>query len=100
MFYEMSPEKFSCAPFDLIGNDWLLICAPDEQKPCGANAMTASWGGIGVIWHKNVATVYIRPQRHTFSLMEKSDVVSLCFFDEKYRDALKLCGTRSGKDMD
>ena len=32
--------------------------------------------------------------------MEKNDVVSLCFFDEKYRDALKLCGTRSGKDMD
>lgn len=100
MFCEINPEKFSCAPFDLIGNDWLLICAPDEKKPCGANAMTASWGGLGVIWHKNVATVYVRPQRHTFSLMENSDVVSLCFLGEQFRDALKLCGTKSGKDMD
>ena len=100
MFYEISAEQFSCSPFELIGKDWLLICAPDKQKPCGANAMTASWGGLGVIWSKNVATIYVRPQRHTFSLIESCDEVSLCFPSEKYRDALRLCGTRSGRDMD
>jgi len=100
MFYEIDPKEFSCAPFKLIGDDWLLICAPDNTKESGANAMTASWGGIGVIWHKNVATVYVRPQRHTFSLMEDSDEVSLCFLGEQYREALKLCGTQSGKSTD
>ncbi len=100
MFREISPDKLTVSPFKLIGDDWLLICAPDPSKPCGANAMTASWGGLGVIWNKNVATVYVRPQRHTFSLMESCDTVSLCFLGEKHRDALKLCGTKSGKDLD
>lgn len=100
MFLEISPEKFSCAPFDLIDNGWVLICAPDAQKACGANAMTASWAGLGVLWNKNVATIYVRPQRHTFSLIEHSDEVSLCFLGEGFRDALRLCGTKSGKDTD
>ena len=100
MFYEISAKQFSCSPFKLIGKDWLLICAPDKQKSCGANAMTASWGGLGVIWNKNVATIYVRPQRHTYSLLEDCDEVSLCFPSEQYRDALKLCGTKSGRDMD
>ena len=100
MFCQISPESFSCNPFKLIGNDWLLICAPDAEKSCGANAMTASWGGLGVIWHKNVATIYVRPQRHTFSLVENSEEFSLCFLGEQFRDALKLCGTKSGRNMD
>lgn len=100
MFYEISPEQFSCSPFKLIGNDWLLICAPDATKPCGANAMTASWGGLGVIWNKNVATIYVRPQRHTFSLLEDCNELSLCFPGQQFRNALKLCGTRSGRDTD
>ncbi len=100
MFREIRPEEFICSPFKLIGDDWLLICAADDKKPRGANAMTASWGGLGVIWNKNVATVYVRPQRHTFSLTESNDEISLCFLGNEYRDALKLCGTKSGRDMD
>ena len=100
MFKEISASELCFSPFKLIGDDWLLICAPDAQKACGANAMTASWGGLGVIWHKNVATVYVRPQRHTFSLMESSDKCSICFLGGQFRDALKLCGTKSGRDTD
>ena len=100
MFREIDPQKLSCAPFDLIGNKWLLICAPDAEKHSGANAMTASWGGLGVIWNKNVATVYVRPQRHTFTLMENGELCSLCFLGQEFRDALKLCGTKTGKNMD
>ena len=45
-------------PFKTIGKDWLLISA---LKDGVTNTMTASWGGIGVIWNKNVVTVYIGP---------------------------------------
>ena len=34
----------------MIGKDWLLITAEKEGI---ANTMTASWGGLGVIWGKN-----------------------------------------------
>ena len=62
-YREISPEELSCSPIKLIGKDWLLITAPDATKACGANAMTASWGGLGVLWSLPVATIYVRPQR-------------------------------------
>lgn len=84
-------------PFEKIGKEWMLITAGDEQAH---NTMTASWGGLGVLWNKNVSTCYVRPQRHTFGFMENSESYSLCFFDESYRKALSLCGTLSGRDTD
>ncbi len=99
-FREISPYEINDNVFKALDKDWMLICAPDGSKTCGANAMTASWGGFGFLWYKPVATLYVRPQRYTYGLTEASDRVSLCFFGEEYRDALKVCGTKSGRDMD
>ncbi len=99
-FREIAPEDLNDSPFRLIGKDWLLITAPDETKESGANAMTASWGGLGVLWNKSVATVYVRPQRHTYTLTEKADRFSLCVLPEEARAVLKVCGTKSGRDTD
>lgn len=84
-------------PFDKIGREWMLITAGDETSH---NTMTASWGGVGVIWNKPVSTCYVRPQRYTFEFTEKYEYYSLCFFDESYRQALNICGTQSGRDID
>lgn len=97
---EISPYEINDNVFSALNKDWMLICARDGSKTCGANAMTASWGGFGILWNKPVATIYVRPQRYTYGLTEDSDRVSLSFFDEAYRDALKICGTKSGRDMD
>lgn len=83
--------------FDLIGSDWMLVAAGDERK---ANAMTASWGGLGVIWGKPSATIYVRPQRYTKAFVDSHDTFSLSFFGEGYRDALKYFGSVSGRDED
>lgn len=99
-FTEIRPEALDRNIFELIGKNWMLITAKDESKETGANAMTASWGGAGILWGKPVCTVFIRPQRYTYSLIEKSDRLSLCFPSETYRDALKVCGSRSGRDGD
>ena len=99
-YLTLTPEEFERSPFRLIGKEWMLITTPDAEKESGANAMTASWGGLGVLWNTPVATVYVRPQRYTFDLMEKSDRVSLCFLGAEYKQALTLCGTKSGRDMD
>lgn len=40
-------------PFTKIGKEWMLITAGDEKK---ANTMTASWGGVGVLWGKMLST--------------------------------------------
>ncbi|MBO5198198.1 MAG: flavin reductase [Lachnospiraceae bacterium] len=96
-YREISPEELQGNPFTLIGSDWMLITAGDES---GCNTMTASWGGLGVLWNKNVATVYIRPQRYTKEFVDKSERFTLTFFPEAYREALKICGTLSGRDLD
>ncbi len=99
-FREISPDTFDYSPFRLIGKDWLLITAPDATKESGANAMTASWGGVGVLWNKNAATIYVRPQRHTYSLLENADRISLCILPEELRDTHKILGRASGREMD
>ena len=99
-FREISAEELICSPFKLIGKDWLMICAADNTKASGANMMTASWGGLGILWNKPVATVYIRPQRYSYSLVEGLDRISLCFTGSQLRDALAFCGSKSGRDFD
>ena len=62
--------------------------------------MTASWGGVGVLWKKNVAFIFIRPQRYTFEFIENGEYLTLSFFDESYKKALGICGSKSGRDVD
>ena len=81
----------------LIVKDWMLITARDGD---GANAMTASWGGLGELWNTHVAFCFVRPERYTCPLIEKDERISLAFFDEEYRPALTFCGKNSGRDMD
>ena len=91
--------------FDEIGRKWMLICTndpnPDTKAAAHANAMTASWGGMGVLWNKPVCAVFIRPQRYSFGLAEQGDRFSLNFFDsEAFREPLRYFGRASGRDED
>ena len=97
MFEKIDPKALDQNVFSLIGDQWMLITA-GKQDQC--NTMTASWGGLGVLWGKPVATVYIRPQRYTLEFVEREDTFTLCFFGEQYRKALALCGSKSGRDVD
>jgi flavin reductase (DIM6/NTAB) family NADH-FMN oxidoreductase RutF len=91
------PEEIAENPFKLIGKDWMLITAGTLDS---WNTMTASWGGMGTLWDKDVCLCFVRPTRHTHQFMEKSPGFTLSFFDEKYRDALTFCGSQSGRNVD
>lgn len=64
------------------------------------NSMTVSWGGVGVLWRKNVSTVYVRQSRYTKEFMDNSDYYTLTFLKDGYKDKLSLLGTKSGRDID
>ena len=83
--------------FEMIGKEWMLVTAGDESR---FNTMTASWGGLGWLWNKPVAFVFIRPERYTHEFIEASTRLTLSFYPEECRKALQLCGTRSGRDTD
>ena len=53
---EISPFDFNESPFRVIGKDWLLVTGEYEGK---SNGMTASWGGLGIMWGKPVAYIFI-----------------------------------------
>ena len=93
-FTKIDATKLSDNAFKLIGKDWMLITAGTKAS---YNMMTASWGGLGVLWDKKVCFCFIRPTRHTYGFMEKADQFTLSIFPEKYRDILVKCGTQSGK---
>ncbi len=82
--------------FRVLDDDWMLISAGNSEN---VNMMTASWGGFGILWNKPVAFIFIRPQRYTYQLINKSPVFSLAFFEDKYRNELNFCGTKSGSEF-
>ena len=93
----IKPEEIEDNAFKLIGAEWMLVTAGNKES---FNMMTASWGGLGVLWSKNVCFIFIRPSRYTYGFIEKSDTYTLSFFDPKYKQVLNLCGTKSGRDCD
>lgn len=97
MFKEISPRELKVNPCRAIGEQWMLITAGDSTK---ANTMTASWGGLGVLWNKDVATCYIRPQRYTREFLDAQSCFSLSFLPPHLRDKLSYCGIVSGRKED
>jgi flavin reductase (DIM6/NTAB) family NADH-FMN oxidoreductase RutF len=97
MFNQIKPQEMKFNPFQSVGSDWMLVTAGSGER---MNTMTASWGGVGVLWNRNVVTCYIRPQRYTRELMDEAEYFSLSFLSEQYRKQLAYLGTVSGRDED
>lgn len=96
-YKEINPIDLNESTFRLIGHDWMLVTAAHNSR---VNTMTASWGGFGVLFNKNVAYIFVRPQRFTKEFVDGSDRFSLTFFDKSFKKELSYLGTASGKDED
>ncbi|MBQ3133462.1 MAG: flavin reductase [Clostridia bacterium] len=96
-FVEISPTEWDDNLFTRIGKEWMLISAGNRQS---FNMMTASWGGAGVMWNVDVTTAYVRPQRYTYEFMEKEPYYALSFLGRGFKQALQVCGSKSGRDVD
>lgn len=97
MFQKVDPKSLDFNVFSAIGDRWMLITAGTAEN---CNTMTASWGGLGILWGAPMAMAYIRPQRYTKQFVDGQEYFTLAFFPEQYRKQLGLCGSKSGRDMD
>ena len=95
-FKEIAIDELSFNPFDKIAKQWMLITAGNKE---GSNTMTVSWGGLGIMWGKKVATAYIRPQRYTKEFVDRAEIFTLSFLPETERKALNICGSISGREV-
>ena len=97
MFQSVEPKNLNENVFSLIGDRWMLVTAGTRER---CNTMTASWGGLGVLWGAPAATCYIRPQRYTKEFLDREAFFTLSFFGPEQRENLALCGSKSGRDVD
>ena len=64
------------------------------------NTMTIGWGQIGFAWGKPIFTVMVRSSRYTYELIEKSSEFTVSIPLIPMKQALGICGSKSGRDID
>lgn len=94
-FQSVDVKSIQGNPWKMIGDEWMLIAAENGGR---VNAMTASWGGVGIMWGKTVATAYIRPQRYTKEFVDAGDHFTLSFFGGDEKKAMGYLGKVSGRE--
>ena len=96
-FKEINIRDIKESAVKLINDDWALVTASADGV---TNTMTVSWGGMGELWGKDVVFIFIRPQRYTYELLEKTNTFSMSFFGGEYKKELTFCGRNSGRSVD
>lgn len=90
-------DSFKVSAFEVFDKGWALVTAGNPEH---YNTMTISWGGLGTLWSKPVATVYVKPCRYTYEFMEQNELFTVSFYSEDWKKDLAILGTNSGRNCD
>ena len=93
----INPNEIKDNFIELIGKEWMLVSAGDKEK---FNMMTASWGGVGVLWNRPVVFAFIRPERYTREFIDAKNEFTITFLGPEHRKAHSICGSKSGREID
>lgn len=76
----------------------VLLTTEENDK---VNTMTIGWGTLGIQWGKPICTVFVRESRYTKELLDKTGVFTVNVpAGGDCKEILKVCGTRSGRELD
>ena len=65
------------------------------------NTMTIGWGMLGIEWGRPIFIAYVRQSRHTRQLLDETGEFTVNIpLGTADPNILKVCGTRSGRDLD
>ena len=92
----INPNEIKDNFIELIGKEWMLVSAGDKEK---FNMMTASWGGVGVLWNRPVVFAFIRPERYTREFIDARNEFTITFLGPEHRKAHSICGSKSGREL-
>lgn len=80
-----------------VGKGILLTAAAEGS----VNTMTIGWGTLGIQWGKPIFIAFVRESRFTKTLLDKNPEFTINIPVGEYDPSiLKICGTKSGRDMD
>ncbi|MBR1390191.1 MAG: flavin reductase family protein [Lachnospiraceae bacterium] len=89
--------EFNTDIFTQFDKKWALLTAGNKER---FNTMTISWGGLGTLWNKPVATVYVRTSRYTHEFMDDNEYFTISFYPEEQKSVLGVLGSKSGREID
>ena len=93
----MKIDDYNVDIFKKFNKDWALLTAGDKNK---YNTMTIRWGTLGILWNKEVVTVFVRKSRYTHEFIENNEYFTVSFYSDEYKKDLGILGSVSGRDKD
>ena len=97
MIYKtVDPRSIKDNLIKCFAEEWALITAGNRED---YNMMSASWGFAGEMWGNDSIAVVVRPQRYTMDYIDKSDYFTVSFYGDN-KAIHKVCGTKSGREVD
>ncbi len=94
---EINVFDYAAQILDNVGKGVLLTTCHNEK----VNTMTIGWGTLGIQWGKPIFIAYVRQSRYTKELLDKTGEFTINIpVAEVDSQILRLCGTKSGRDLD
>jgi flavin reductase (DIM6/NTAB) family NADH-FMN oxidoreductase RutF len=97
LFKKISPEEIGDNVFTLVGKDFTVITAGKEAH---YNSMTASGGGLGLLFMKPTTWCILRADRYTLEMIQKEQTYTLSYFPNEYKEQILFLGSKSGRDSE
>jgi len=97
LFTEIAPTDISENVFKLFGQDYAVVTAGSESY---FNSMTIAYGGLGIHLGLPATWCFLRANRYTLEFIRGDQVYTMCWFDDKYNEAVLYYGRMSGRDSE
>ncbi|GHV56658.1 hypothetical protein FACS1894182_03660 [Bacteroidia bacterium] len=97
LFKQISPEEISDNVFTLVGKVFPVVTVGNKDN---YNSMTASGGGMGMLFRKPMTLVLFPTNRYTLELIEKEQKYTLSYFPDEYKKQVLFLGSKSGRDSE
>lgn len=96
MIKEINPADYADKAVNILRKGAFLTTSAEGKN----NTMTIAWGAIGFMWGKPQLTVMVRKSRFTHEILAKNPVFTVSIPLNAMTEALKLCGSKSGRCCD
>jgi flavin reductase (DIM6/NTAB) family NADH-FMN oxidoreductase RutF len=94
LFKQISPDEIRDDVFTLVGKVFPVITA---GKVDHFNSMTASGGGLGMLFKKPTTWCILQAGRYTLELILKEQTYTLSYFPNEYKEQILFLGSKSGR---
>ena len=97
LFKQISPEEISDNVFTLVSKVFPVVTVGKENT---YNSMTASGGGMVLLFRKPATMLIFPSNRYTLELIQKEQKYTMSYFPDEYKKQVLFLGSNSGRDSE